>query len=68
MSAMVSRRVLEIKEKAEELYSLIESPIFDDVLEGDETPNPERQDGRAAALAGTKLEESVMWAIKSLTS
>ncbi len=44
------QRMVEIKDKAEELYSLI----------GDGT--------REMALARTKLEESVMWAVKSITS
>lgn len=52
-SDLVSR----IKDKAQELYFLIESSI-------QESPSPK---GREIALAKTKLEESVMWAVKGIT-
>lgn len=47
----------EIKDKAQELYSLMESAI-------QENPSPR---GRYIALGKTALEESVMWAVKGLT-
>lgn len=46
--------VLKIKQKADELEAL-----FDEV----NTPNI----GREIALAKTKLEESIMWAVKGVT-
>jgi hypothetical protein len=49
----------EIKAKAEELESLIESALH---------PLDACKTGRYRALAMTALEESIMWAIKALTS
>lgn len=46
-----------IKNKAGELYDLI-----NDVIQ--ENPSPV---GREIALAKTKLEESIMWAVKGIT-
>lgn len=46
------QRVLDIKTKAEELYELF-----------DASTSP-----REMALAKTKLEESVMWAVKGVTA
>lgn len=43
-----------VKDKAQELYDLI-----------DKYHNPDT--GREAAIAKTKLEESVMWAVKGIT-
>jgi pyruvate-formate lyase-activating enzyme len=50
-----SKFVLDLKAKAQELYDLID--------EGG-TPN----NMRMIALAKTKLEESIMWAVKGLTN
>ncbi len=49
----------EIKDKAEILYSAIESQV-------QETERSEKS--RCVALAKTKLEEAVMWAIKGVTA
>ena len=46
--------ILKLKEKAMELYAIIN--------EGGTPSN-----GRETALAKTKLEESIMWAVKGLT-
>ena len=51
-----SKRVIEIKEKAVELERLLNEPI-------EPLPDP-----RMIALAKTKLEEAIMWAVKGLTS
>jgi len=52
----------DIKDKAQELLGLMHRilPPFPEKATADQ--------GRAVALATTKLEESVMWAIKGLTS
>ena len=46
-----------IKNKAQELYDLIESVV---------EQNPSEQ-ARYISLAKTKLEESIMWAVKGIT-
>jgi hypothetical protein len=46
-----AQRVRDIKDTAEQLYALIAQP----------------GGGRCAALASTKLEECVMWAVKGIT-
>jgi len=51
-------RVDDIKIKAQELYDLVEGAI-------QRTPSPE---GRYISLAKTSLEESVMWAVKGITT
>ena len=51
LSVEEKQLMAKIKESAEELYTL-----FDELAQGRET-----------ALAKTKLEESVMWAVKGLT-
>jgi len=48
------QQLLNIKEKASELLEEIEK-------------NPHQEGARERALAKTKLEESVMWAVKSIT-
>jgi hypothetical protein len=48
-------RINEIKNKAQELYELL--PVTEDGRPAD----------RETSLAVTKLEESVMWAVKSIT-
>ena len=47
-----------IKNKAQELYDLIESVV---------EQNPSEQ-ARFISLAKTKLEESIMWAVKGITT
>jgi len=47
-----------IKNKAQELYDLIESVV---------EQNPSEQ-ARYISLAKTKLEESIMWAVKGITT
>lgn len=48
------QRILQLKNKAQELYDEIESEI-------------ENSDQRMRALAKTNLEQAVMWAIKAIT-
>lgn len=50
--------VMQIKESAQSLYELIAG-------NPDEATNATK--GRALSLAKTKLEESVMWAVKGIT-
>ena len=51
----MSAFILKLKEKAEELYSILDEAA---------TPN----NGREIALAKTNLEQSIMWAVKGLTA
>ena len=53
-----------IKVKAAELYDLMDSVIRSEDTDTSEGP---AVNGREVALAKTKLEESVMWAVKGLT-
>mgnify|MGYP001598583272 CR=1 FL=1 len=48
------KRIEQLKEKAQALYDEIESAI-------------DNSDQRMRALARTKLEEAVMWAVKAIT-
>ncbi len=56
-------KVESVKDAAETLYALFAPVIIDDGkgLAG-------KSDSREMSLARTKLEESVMWAVKSLTA
>lgn len=49
-----SEYILKVKEKAQELYDLIQDAM---------TPN----NGREISVAKTELETSIMWAVKGLT-
>ena len=57
LSEEEKKRVDDIKNKAKELYDLMESTI-------QENQSPK---ARHISLAKTKLEESVMWAVKGIT-
>lgn len=63
--APVAPEVLEyistIKQKAQELYDLMDRPVNSDGQEN-------RTDPRCIATAKTHLETSVMWAVKGLTA
>lgn len=52
-------RLAHIKEKAQSLFSLFEHP-----LDGVNEPS---HNAREFAIAKTKLEEAVMWAVKGIT-
>jgi hypothetical protein len=55
VSVEMSSFVIKLKEKAEELYALL-----------DDAGTPDN--GREIALAKTNLEQSIMWAVKGLTA
>ena len=56
LSEAETARIAAIKDKAEELYSML-APTTATIIESP----------RELALARTKLEECVMWAVKGLT-
>lgn len=59
--------VLVVKQKAQELYNEIEK-AFNYIQLGDKLSGAPQIGMREASLAKTNLEQSVMWAVKGLTT
>jgi hypothetical protein len=55
MDSKTKEAMEEIKNKAQELYNIIDGQIRSD-------------NGREIALAKTNLEQSIMWAVKGITA
>jgi len=54
------QRLDEIKDKAQELYDLFDTPIFTEI-------SSRSGDGRSLTLAKDNLEQAVMWGVKGFT-